>query len=90
MLDKSPVTRLSNLSQIKNYKYFKNFSFENLINFNIKPSFKPKVNNNILNEPVKMKYIEYINKNFRSISVGSSIDEANANNEGKNNWYDEF
>ena len=90
MLDKSPVTRLSNLSQIKNYKYFKNFSFENLINFNIKPSFKPKVNNNILNEPVKMKYIEYINKNFRSISVGSSIDEANANNEGNNNWYDEF
>ena len=90
MLDKSPVTRLSNLGQIKNYKYFKNFSFENLINFNIKPSFKPKANDNILTESVKMPYLEYLKLNYKSTRVDSSFEDNKVINKDNNNWYDEF
>ena len=86
MLDKSPVTRLCNLTQIKNMKYFKNFSFDNLINFDIKPPYKPKMDDDLLKENVKKSYIEYIKNN---ISLFEDDDNIVINDDG-NGWYDEF
>ena len=43
MLVKSPMARLNNLTQIKAHPYFKNFSFDQLLNFGLEPPYKSKL-----------------------------------------------
>ena len=86
MLDKSPVTRLCNLTQIKSSKYFKNFSFDDLINFDIKPSYKPKMDDDILKESVKKSYVDYIKYNISAIEEEDNIVIKDDSNE----WFEEF
>jgi len=43
MVVKNPLQRLTKFSQVKNHPYFANFSFENLLSFNVEPPHIPKM-----------------------------------------------
>ena len=43
MLDKNPVCRLTNLDSIKAHPWFKDFKWDELINFNLKAPYFPKI-----------------------------------------------
>ena len=74
------------MTQIKSSKYFKNFSFDDLINFDIKPSYKPKMDDDILKESVKKSYVDYIKYNISAIEEEDNIVIKDDSNE----WFEEF
>ena len=74
MLVKSPMARLNNLTQIKAHPYFKNFSFDQLLNFGLEPPYKSKVpdvdttGSKLYKDHVKTfrKYVSHKEKNIDS------------------------
>ena len=74
MLVKSPMARLKNLTQIKAHPYFKNFSFDQLLNFGLEPPYKSKVpdvdttGSKLYKDHVKTfrKYVSHKEKNIDS------------------------
>lgn len=61
MLIKSPLARLSNLTQIKSHVYFKGFSFDSLINFGLEPPYKSSIPSyETMNNSKLQPYINHI------------------------------
>ena len=59
MLNKNQAQRFCKLEQIKSHIWFKDFSWDDLISFNMKPAYIPKMPNNE-NRCVTKPYLDYI------------------------------
>lgn len=57
MLSKNPLNRIFKLADIRNNIFFKDFSWDNLINLNCEPAYKPEITSDIY----KKSKIEYSN-----------------------------
>lgn len=70
MLIKSPLARLCNLTQIKSHPYFKNFSFDSLINFDTEPPYKSKDSKpDIISESNLKPYTNHL-KTLKKYNIG--------------------
>ena len=91
LLNKKVNERLCNINVIKQMDFFKNFSFDELIDFKIKPPYIPKINNNdfnfMLNEKNE-KYEDFLIKNYPNDIFEKS--DNNDFNDCESNWTDEF
>ncbi len=71
--------------------FFKNFSFDELIDFKIKPPYIPKNNNNDFNFKLNEKnekYEDFLIKNYPNDIFEKS--DNNDFNDCESNWTDEF
>ena len=69
MLVKSPMARLNNLTQIKAHPYFKNFSFDQLLNFGLEPPYKSKL------PEIDTRGTESYNEHIKTVKKDSSHEE---------------
>ena len=70
LLDKNQKNRISSFKAIKNHKFFKNFDFDALNKFMIKPQFIPKETVSDINIHELISFISFINNNNDSNSSG--------------------
>ena len=92
MLLKSPLARLSNITQIKEHVYFNSFSFENLLNFAVTPPYKPKhdVDMEIAIDSDKPElYKEHI-KQFKKYTPYKTKQIDPKKQDEYNKWFDNF
>ena len=91
LLNKKVNERLCNINVIKQMDFFKNFSFDELIDFKIKPPYIPKINNNDFNFKLNEKnekYEDFLIKNYPNDIFEKS--DNNDFNDCESNWTDEF
>ena len=91
LLNKKVNERLCNINIIKQMDFFKNFSFDELIDFKIKPPYIPKINNNDFNFKLNEKnekYEDFLIKNYPNDIFEKS--DNNDFNDCESNWTDEF
>ena len=92
MLLKSPLARLSNITQIKEHIYFNSFSFENLLNFAITPPYKPKQSIDMsiaIHSDKPELYKEHV-KQFKKYTPYKSKQIDAKKQDEYNKWFDNF
>ena len=62
MLKKRKNTRYCNFEQISCHPWFEGFNWDLLLSFNMKPSYIPEIEENIINEKEEKPYVEFINE----------------------------
>lgn len=94
LLKKNVSQRLCSLELAKKHPFFKNFSWDDLIDFHLDPPYFPKSNVK-LNFDSKIPYLSYINSlnavNHTNEDLLSDYDDDSQNlNNYDSNWADEF
>ncbi len=88
MLVKSPLNRLCKLSLIKSDPWFKDFSWENLLLFNMNPPYFPKIEK-LLSKDTLSSFCDYLKTTREYVPTKNLIIEKNLQVE-YDNWYKKF
>lgn len=88
MLVKNPSARLSNINLIQNHSYFKDFSFEELLNLSLHPPYFPKIQ-----DPQNLKMIplkKHLDSYLREYSTDNHAKINIADQAEYDKWFFEF
>ena len=87
LLNKNPKQRLNNFKNVKNHCFFKDFNFDDVLNFKMKSVFIPAAKTNLKD----LKEISVSFKNFLANNIFfSSTFLSQQNNNNNNNLYDDI
>lgn len=89
MLVKNPLHRITKFNQITNHPYFSEFSFENLLSFNINPPFIPKIDEK-KSDTKPMSYAHYIKTSLTEFKIPNGFTFDKKRVEESNKWYRTF
>ena len=94
LLRKKVTERLCSLEQAKKHQFYKDFNWEDLVDFHLKPPFVPKITPLKKFSDYKTKYVDFLNeertrKPMKDDSLLSSYDDDGSIQYPKD-WVDEF
>ena len=94
LLRKKVTERLCSLEQAKKHQFYKDFNWEDLVDFHLKPPFVPKIIPLKKFSDYKTKYVDFLNeertrKPMKDDSLLSSYDDDGSIQYPKD-WVDEF
>lgn len=86
LLTKNIANRLSTFETVKEHSYFKDFSFEELINLSLEPAFIPQTNNSSNFKTTSLR--KHLDTNLKEYAC--TINISSSKQADYDRWFNEF